>query len=219
MLFTLGITTLWTVTKAIHGADIPIVAFALTGYSNVLLWRNMPSRCIGSIDPNLSLLYHRQVKVLDIFLSRLILEAGGATISFVTLGLVFIYFGWMSPPEDVLAVVGGWLMTAWFGMSLAILLGALSERFELVEKLWHPFAYLLFPLSGAGFMVDAVPKEAQNFLLWLPMVHGVEYVRHGFFGSSFHAHYDLAYMACCNIMLTILGLAQTRRVSKEVVPE
>ena len=53
MLFTLGVTALWTATRAVHGSDIPIVAFAITGYSSVLLWRNMPSRCIKALEPNL----------------------------------------------------------------------------------------------------------------------------------------------------------------------
>ena len=219
MLFTVGVTTLWTLTKSIHGSNLPIVAFAVTGYSSVLLWRNMPSRCIGSIEPNLSLLYHRQVKVLDIFVARIILEGGGATISFVSLVLFFSFIGWIKPPEDILSVALGWFMLAWFGSSLAIFLGALSETSELVEKLWHPAAYLLFPLSGAAFMVDALPQVAQDYVLLLPMVHGVEYVRHGYFGSDFHAHYDLGYMALFCLTLTLLGLAQTRRVSREVVPE
>src|SRR3546814_7727199 len=34
MLFTLGITALWTATKSVHGSDLPIVAFRLTGYSS-----------------------------------------------------------------------------------------------------------------------------------------------------------------------------------------
>lgn len=219
MLFTLGVTALWTATKAFHGANIPIVAFAITGYSSVLLWRNMPARCIGAVQPNLSLLYHKQVKVIDIFLARLLLEAAGATTSFIVLVLFFSFIGWVSPPEDILTVALGWFMLAWFGASLAILLGAAAEQSELVDKLWHPSAYLLFPLSGAGFMVDALPQGAQDVVLLLPMVHGVEYVRHGYFGSEFHAHYDLAYMACCCLVLTILGLAQTRRVSRLVVPE
>ena len=48
MMFTLGVTLLWTATKSVHGSDLPITAFALTGYSSVLLWRNMPGRCIGA---------------------------------------------------------------------------------------------------------------------------------------------------------------------------
>lgn len=219
MLFTLGVTAMWTIADLGHGSNLPIVAFALTGYSSVLLWRNMPGRCIGAITPNLSLMYHRHVKVIDIFVSRLLLEGAGATISFVVLGLLFYATGWLLPPEDVGKVLFAWFMLAWFGFSLALLMGALSEQSEIVEKLWGPTSYLLFPLSGAAFMVDALPKAAQDFVLWLPMVHGVELLREGYFGSIFKAHYDIAYMAVICAALTLLGLAKTREISRKVMPE
>lgn len=219
MLFTLGVTALWTLSKSLHGSNLPIAAFALTGYSTVLLWRNMPARCIGAIEPNLSLMYHRNVKVIDIFAARLLLEVGGATISFAVLSIVFIATGLIEPPEDVLQVIGGWLMIAWFGVSLAMFLGALAQESELVDKLWHPAAYLLFPLSGAAFLVDALPTDAQHYLLYLPMVHGTEYIREGYFGSRIHAHYDLVYMAAFNTLLLLLALAKIRKVGREVIPE
>lgn len=219
MMFTLGVTALWTATKSVHGSSLPIVAFALTGYSSVLLWRNMPSRCISAIEPNLSLLYHRNVRPIDIFLSRLILEAAGATMSVVFLSLFFMFIGWLTPPENVLQVIGGWLMLTWFGFALALFLGALSEVSETVEKLWHPAAYFIFPLSGAAYLVDALPTAAQHAVLYLPMVHGVEYLREGWFGSQITAHYDLQYMALINTALTLFGLAQTAKVSRHVVPE
>lgn len=219
MLFTLGVTALWTATEAVHGSDLPIVAFAITGYSSVLLWRNMPFRCIGAMEPNLSLLYHRNVRPLDIYMARLLLEVAGATMSFVLLVLFFAFIGWLDFPEDVIQVLGGWLMLAWFGSSLALFLGALSETHETIEKLWHPMSYLLFPLSGAAFLVDALPPGAQTAVLFLPMVHGVEYLREGYFGSEIRAHYDLTYMAICNIVLMLFGLAQERRVSGTLVPQ
>lgn len=219
MLFTLGVTALWTLAGAGHGSNLPIVAFAITGYSSVLLWRNMPSRCIGAIEPNLSLMYHRHVKVIDIFAARLLLEAGGATISFVVLSLFFSFIGWISPPEDIGKVLFAWFMIAWFGFSLAMLMGALSEQSEIIEKLWHPASYLLFPLSGAAFMVDALPPAAQNVVLMLPMVHGVELLREGYFGSTFKAHYDMPYMALVCTCLTLFGLAKTRQISRTVMPE
>ncbi|RST30384.1 ABC transporter permease [Sphingomonas ginkgonis] len=219
MLFTLGVTALWTATKSVHGSNLPIVAFAVTGYSSVLLWRNMPARCIGAIAPNLSLLYHRNVRPIDIYLSRVLLEAAGATMSFVFLVLFFNFIGWLAMPEDALQIAGAWLMLAWFGASAALLLGALSEVSETVEKLWHPASYILFPLSGAAFLVDSLPKAAQDVVLTLPMVHGVEMLREGYFGSQIVAHYDTAYMALINTVLTILGLAQVSKISRTVVPE
>lgn len=219
MLFTLGVTALWTATKAIHGSNIPIVAFAVTGYSSVLLWRNMPGRCVDAIEPNRSLLFHRNVRVIDLFIARLFLEGAGATISLVVLSLVFIALGQMDPPEDVLKVIGGWLMLAWFGMALAMFLGAYAERFEIVHKLWHPASYLLFPLSGAAFLLSSAPPQARVYLEYLPMIHGLEYLREGYFGSAITAIYDLQYMALINSILTVFGLAQIRILADTVIPE
>lgn len=218
MIFTLFIVILWSFVRAHSKSDLPIVAFAITGYSSVLLWRNMPTRTIGGIGPNLALMYHRNVRVIDIFLARLSLEMAGATMSFVVLALAFTFAGWMSLPEDILKVLFGWTMLAWFGTALAIFLGALSERFEAVEKIWAPFAYIMFPLSGAAFLVDALPKAAQDFVLLFPMVHWLELIREGYFGSSIHAHYDIGYGLVVNLVLSVLGLANTRLISQKVTP-
>lgn len=219
MLFTIGVTLMWVAFDQTHGSDLPITAFAVSGYSTVLIWRNMPGRCVAAINPNAALLYHRHVKVLSIFLSRILVEAGGATLSLVILTLLFSYMEWMDLPEDVLTVALGWLMLIWFGTSLAIFLGALSEFSDLVDRLWHPVAYFLLPVSGAAYLVDALPPEAQRIILLLPIAHGTELVREGFFGSKITAHYDVAYFASINLVLTLVGLILTAYVSRRVIPE
>jgi ABC-type polysaccharide/polyol phosphate export permease len=219
MIFTLGIMTLWMYANNAHAARLPIVAFAVTGYSAVLLWRSMPGRCSNAIEPNRSLMYHRHVKVIDIFAARILLEIAGTTVSFVTLMLLFYVIGWMNPPENILTIMIGWFMLAWFGAALGLLIGALSIRTELVGKIWAPISYLLFPLSGAVFMVDWLPVAAQKIVLLMPMVHGTEMLREGYFGSMVHAQYDLGYMAMCCLALTILGLAEERYASRGVIAE
>ncbi|RVT94952.1 ABC transporter permease [Sphingomonas crocodyli] len=218
MMFTLGVTTLWYFAKANHGSDLPITAFALSGYSSVLLWRNMPARCVAAIEPNLPLMYHRQVRVLDCFLSRLMLEAAGATMSFTLLSVFYLSIEWVAPPEDVMKVVAAWLLLAWFGAALALTIGSLAFFSETVEKLWHPMSYVIFPLSGAGFIVDALPPEFQKVILYFPMVHGIEYLREGYFGSKVHSIYDVPYLVLINVGLTFVGLALSRIVSRRIVP-
>lgn len=217
MIFTLGVTALWTALRSVHGSNIPITVFALTGYSSVLMWRNMPGRCVGAIGPNASLMYHRNVKAIDVFASRILLEFFGATISFFTLSLVFIGLELMEPPEDILKVVAGWLLLGWFGGAFALFLGTLSERTHFVDKIWHPMSYLLFPLSGAAFLVEVLPPAGREAVLWLPMVHGVEFVRDGYFGSHFTAYYSVTYMIIANMVLTILGFAELRTMNKRMV--
>ena len=216
MMFTLGVATLWAAAGLNHGSSIPIVAFAITGYSSVLLWRNTVNRCNSGIQQNLNLLYHRNVRVIDVFVTRIILEMAGATASFLVLAVIFTGIEWIAPPADPLMVAGGWLMLAWFGAALAIVVGAATAYSELVDRIWHPTAYLLFPLSGAAFMVDWLPPALQQTVLLLPMVHGVEMVREGYFGNVVRTHYDVAYMASVNLVLTLVGLFVLRDAANRV---
>jgi len=217
MLFTLGVTTLWSAAGLVHGGTgIPIVAFAVTGYSSILMWRNATTQCGAGIEQNKPLLFHRSVLVIDVFFTRIALEVIGATSSFITLSLFFIFLGWMPVPENLLMVVGGWFMLAWFGASLALLVGAGTAFSPLVHRLWHPIAYLLFPMSGAAFMVEWLPKRLQNLVLLLPMVHGVELLRHGYFGNVVRTHYDIGYMAECCLFLTLCGMFVVREASRRI---
>jgi ABC-type polysaccharide/polyol phosphate export permease len=217
MIFTLGVATLWTGAGLAHaGTGIPIVAFAVTGYSSVLMWRNAATHCSAGIEANKPLLFHRSVLVIDVLLTRIALEIAGATTSFIVLSSIFIYVGWMPVPDDLLLVLEGWFMLAWFGAGLALLIGSGAALSPIVHRLWHPAAYLLFPMSGAAFMVEWLPARLQTIVLFLPMVHGVEVLRQGYFGNAVQTHYDIPYMAKCCLVLSLVGLLVVRAASRRV---
>jgi ABC-type polysaccharide/polyol phosphate export permease len=219
MLFTLAITIVWTAMRPLHGSSIPIVAFALTGYSSLLMWRNMPGRCVGAVRSNMSLLFHRQVTVVDIYTARVLLEFMAASTSFVVLGIILYSLDWLTPPEDALQVLGGWLLLGWFGAGLALTVAGLSEKFEIVAKLWPPLSYFLMPLSGVAYIADALPQKAREIALYLPMFNALEYLREGWFGSLMNAHYDVGYVAAINAVLTFAGLSLARQAQLDTSEE
>ncbi len=216
MVFTLGVTALWYAAGLHYGSKLPVVAFAVTGYSSVLLWRNCATRASMAVPPNIGLLYHRNVRVLDLFLSRILLEISGTTVSFFVLSTIFVSLGWMKLPADMLLVISGWLVLAWFGFALAIIIGAMSVYSHVTEMLWGPAAYLLFPLSGAAFMVDWFPRQVQDFLLLFPMVHGIEMLRDGYFGSVVRTHYSFEYACTVTLIMTLIGLLLARDAGRRV---
>jgi ABC-type polysaccharide/polyol phosphate export permease len=216
MIFTLSITALWSAIDLTHASTLPIVAFALTGYSTILLWRNCASRCSMAIQSNTSLLFHRPVRVIDVLLTKILLEVTGATMSFSALGVLWVSLGWSKPPEDILLVLAGWAMLIWFSAALALTIGALTSMTEIAERLWHPTAYILFPLSGAAFMVDWLSGDFQKVILWFPMVHCGELIRDGFFGSTVQTHHDMTYVAVVNLVMTALALLLVRVASRRV---
>lgn len=216
MIFTLAITALWSAVEVTHGSSLPIVAFALTGYSTILLWRNCANRCSMAIQAYTGLLYHRPVRVIDVLLTKILLEVAGATISFVVLSALWISIGWANPPEDILVVLAGWVMLIWFAGALALTIGALTSLSEIAERLWHPTAYILFPLSGAGYMVDWLSGDFREVILWLPMVHCTEIIRDGFFGSVVQTHYDMQFVGAASLVMTVLALVLVRVAARRI---
>jgi len=218
MLFTLGIVAVWGIMGLGKGQNLPLVPLALTGYTSILMWRNVASRCTSVMRANLSLMHHRNVRVMDMYIGRVILEIGGIVISFVFLLSAFFVLGYMSFPADLLTMTAGLLMLAWFGFALAMIIGYISEISEIIDRVWHVAVYLSLPVTGAAWIVAWLPQDFQDVVLWFPMVHGSEMLRHGVFGSAAQFHYDIGYFSAINGVMTLIGLLLMRDLNRRVEP-
>jgi len=217
MIFTLGVTLLWSVFhKSQGGPDVPVTAIAITGYSTVMLWRNAATHCSRAIDPNLPLLYHYNVRVMDLLFARIILEVSGGTISMIVLFIFFLFIDLLVLPADILMMLNAWLLLIWLSVGLCLFVGTLSERFEFFERIWHPFTYFFFPISGAAFMVDWLPKSVVPYVLWFPTVHVTEMLRHGYFGSKVRTYEDPGFLMVFNLVLLLVGLLLARDLPTRV---
>lgn len=216
MIFTLGVATLWYFTKGVHGSELPIVPFAVIGYSTVLLWRNVANRAGGAVQANIGLLYHRNVRLIDVYIARCFLEVLGATISFLVLSIVFNLIGVMGLPDDFLYMILGWVLLIWFALVLGFTVGCLFEMSEVIDRLWHAFTYLMFPLSGAAFFVHWLPTAFQEVVLYVPMVHFSEMIKHGYYGDVVPTFESIQYMIVWNMLLSFLGLYLVRHVGNKL---
>jgi capsular polysaccharide transport system permease protein len=212
MLFTLGVLALWT-SLGNHSMILPIVAFSVSGYSAIIVLRNTISRCGNAIEPNKALMHHRNVRVVDLFISRIVIEVMGVSVSFLVLSSLLVLLGLMQPPVDLLKVLGAWFMLCWLTLGVSFLFGSLFTLSETADRIWHVASYLFFPLAGPMYMVHWLPQALQPYALMLPTVHCTELLREGLFGNSVTAHYDLMYLVQCNLAFTLLGLMSVRYVA------
>lgn len=207
MIFTLGVTILWNIFgHSTHGSGLSVTAFAYTGYSTVMLWRNAVATCGKAIWPNKGLLFHRNVKVLDLFYSRVILEIAGGTISTIFIGIALVGWGWIAPPEDLLLMVCAWLLLMCYTFCIGTVVGALSERWDWFDRLYHPAMYFYLGISGAFFLVEWLPESVRPAALWVPTVHITEMLRHGYFGQAVRTHEEPGYLAAVCLCLFFTGL-------------
>lgn len=218
MMFSVGITILWTVVGHEHGV-MPPAGFALTGYSAIVAWRHCINRTAITLIANKGLLFHRNVTVLDLALTRALFEFSAVSVSFVFLSIVFISMNFISLPVHLLQVLIAWFLLGWFFISAGLIAVFMHQKSDLFRKLSHVFMYLSLPLTGAFAMVDWLPKKLQSAFLLSPMVNGVEMLREGYFGEIVQAHYSISYLITCNIVVTAFALLLLSQVKKFIESE
>lgn len=219
LLFAVLVGILWRFMKGPEEHGVSVVAFVATGYIPLTIFRHSITRCIRVFSVNSSLMYHRQIKVLDFIFVRVLIEVIGASMAFLFIAVVLAALGEFPLPADMGAFFVGWIVYCMFTLSLCLVLAPLSELSDVLEKLLPVTVYIQIPFSGAFNMVSWLTPEAQTALYYSPFVHAMELMRHGVFGDRVHAQWDLTVPIVSTIALMLIGLALCRRVRRELVVE
>lgn len=218
LLFAVLVGVMWTILGASeHG--INVVAFVVTGYLPLTLFRHAVARSVKAFSVNGSLLYHRQIKVLDFILVRFIIEMIGGMMAYVFIGIVLIALGYFPVPANLLYVISGWLLYCLFTFSLCLILAPLSEVSEVLEKFIPVTTYVMIPLSGTFNMMEWLTPGIREILYWSPPVNAMEMMRYGVFGDQVTPYFDPWVPIGVSLVLLPIGLALCRRVRRNLVVE
>jgi len=190
--------------------------FWVMGYIPFYLFRGIINRAPHGIAGNQSLLYHRRITVLDIMISRHLLEfaaVGTAT------ALYALFFGAIMdewPREPGLLVLGMVLMLG-LAHGIALLIAAGSVYTELFERVTHLATYISMGFTGAFFMVFWLPTEMQKAALTVPTVHCFEIVRRGLYGTLVPTFFDIPYVVGWIAGLNFLGMVAVRKARRHLI--
>lgn len=219
MLFAGLVAILWRVMKGSEQHGVGIVAFVVSGYLPVVLFRHAVSRCVALFVANSSLMYHQQIKVLDFVLVRFIIELLGSMMAYFFIAVVLIGFDQFPVPADIGLLISGWLLYGLFTLSLCLIIAPLSEMSEIVEKFIPVTTYIMLPFSGLFTMASWLSPNAREYILYSPFVNAMEMMRKGIWGDKVTAYYDIWNPITCSVVLTVIGLALCRHVRKVITVE
>jgi capsular polysaccharide transport system permease protein len=195
---------------------ISVFVFALVSYLPYFTFRAIVGRAPGTLQQNMTLLYHSHIKLIDVVLARHLLEMGAVmtVMALISFG-VAIYLD--MPPANVPVLVLGLVLLFLLAQGLGLLAAAAAAVSELAERLIHPLIYLSLPLSGALIALDSLPPNLRDILLWNPQANIHEMVREGFFGNLLPSHFDVGYTLFWVALLNLLGLAALRAVRPRLI--
>ncbi|WP_198004307.1 ABC transporter permease [Brevundimonas sp. BAL3] len=206
LLFCFGVLLMWTILKPPYEHGIRLGPFVMTGYMSLLLLRHFLAACMGAVQANAGLLYHRKISILHIYLSRMVLEFAGGTAAFFIVYAALLSLGQVGLPHDYLLLYSGWTLMAWLAMGLGMIFSGLALRYELFERLVGFLSYALIPISGSFVMASFLPAGARGLYLLIPFPHAVEMIRAAVFGEFVDTYYTPAYALVWGLILNLTGL-------------
>lgn len=219
LLFAGLVALIWRLTHGPMEHGISIVAFVVTGYIPITLFRHCVSRSVSIFIANGSLMYHRQIKIIDFITVRCVIEIIGGMMAYLFIATVLIVLDEFPIPADVGLLIAGWSLYSIFTLSLCFIISPLSEMSEVLEKFIPVTTYIMLPFSGLFTMNAWLTPTMREYLMWSPFVNGMEMMRKGIWGDQVTAYYNVWNPIGCSAVAAVIGLLLCRRLRRTLTVE
>jgi len=202
--------------RIVEGMDVYV--WILSGITAFFMFRRVANQGMDAIGANQTMFNYRQVRPVDTVFVRAALEAFLMLLIAVStcLGLALIGRDVLprNPLEVMQALLGLWLLGVGFGLAASVAVELIQEAKVFLKFILMP----LYLISGVIFPITMVPYPYREWLLFNPVLHGVEAVRAAF-SDTYHAlpELDIGYMFSCALCFIFLGLVLQIRFAEKLV--
>lgn len=214
-MFIIGVMVIFSQLHADH-AGMSYAEYLAVSYPTLLFWRNGTGRVVKAIEVNRSLLHHLPIRPIDIIYARIIVEFSGSAAAFIILFVILIYLGICQWPADWLMLANGYLLVIAFSFAFVMIMAALAEFSDAIERTSHIILYLMLPFSGVFIPLYAVPEEFRDVLLYFPLINAVEYFHAGYYGGGMQTYYDIPYTIVTILLMTLFAYTLTNLSIRKV---
>jgi capsular polysaccharide transport system permease protein len=187
--------------------------FFATGVVLARMWKTTA----GSVEPIITRTHKSVLPTLhklDSAYATWLLEVVTAFVVLIVILVCLQLFGFEARPANpllcllVLGVTAVYSLAYSLAFALAINLAPGLVHFKSVIML------IMFMTSGFATLVDRMPPQLRDIMLWNPMVHCIEWFREGFYSGYECVSLDLGYLFGVTTSFLLLGLAGERALRR-----
>lgn len=202
--------------RVVSGIETSI--WIMVGVASYNIFRNTMTQGMNAVSANKALFTYRQVRPADTVLVR-----AGMEVFLMILVMIILFsgaslFGLNVLPADPLAVLeavlGLWLIGLGFALILSVVRELIAELAKIIQIAMMP----LYMCSGVIFPMSSIPQPYRDWLMFNPLVHGVEAARLGF-SPYYHAipELSISYIYSFALICLFLGLALQVRFTNRLI--
>lgn len=204
--------------RKISGIDTAV--WIMVGLLTFFMFKRTAVQSMNAINSNEALFAYRQVTPIDCVFVRAVLEGFLTILIVITALFIAALFGIditpMNPLNVIAAFFGMWLAGLGFGLIASVVVELVSEAGKIIEMVLTPIYFI----SGVIFPIHVVPYPYKDWLLWNPLLHGLEAARQGF--ASYYMsvpafRISIGYLYAVSLAAIFLGLLLHRRFAARLI--
>jgi capsular polysaccharide transport system permease protein len=181
--------------------------FLLSGIIPYTMFNRIVTRSMGAVEANRGLLMYRSVKHIDVIMARGFLELIIYFFSFWLLISGIIFFQDLSISlESLDTLLWGWLGLFLFSLGLALIIMVIGHFAGELTKIISIVFSLLYFLSGIMYSVHIIPQPYLDYLMYNPLIHVFESMRHALAPTYPAYHVDMNYFIKWMVAVDFIGL-------------
>ena len=198
-------------------ANAEFIPWMITGMMGYFLVRDGMLRSMGAVDANSALFAYRQVQPVDPVLVRNAVEGVLHTFIFLLFILGALFFNIDLVPDNAIAAIGWWIVLWCVGVALGLIASVAGTLVPELATVFRMSTMPLMILSGVILPLNHLPHTVLEYLMYNPLVHGVELLRAGFFDGYKVVHGTSAiYFGLFTLATLALGLVMHVRFKEKL---
>jgi capsular polysaccharide transport system permease protein len=186
--------------------------FFATGILPYFLFSNLVKSVGAAFDSNEALLTYPIVKPIDTLFARGVLEIATSALVMIVMFTGLMIVNHVPGPENMHVLAVAMLGLALLGFGVGSLNAVVGRLFSSWRQIYDTFARGLMLVSAVFFPLDSLPTGLRDAVAMIPIAHGVELFRVGYYAGYRSTALDPGYLLAAGLLLSLTGLAAERAI-------
>jgi capsular polysaccharide transport system permease protein len=188
-------------------ASLPV--FLLTGVLPYYFWRGCVSRGAYAAASNVPLLMYPQVKVMDVVIARVLLDAA-TNVAIVLLFVVGLHFTTGEPftswVHDPFQMCLAYSTLFYLSLSSAVFSANVSRVLPIWTAIFNYISRPLWFISGIFFTLKGLPSNFERVAAFNPIAHMLEWIRSASIPAFSSTYYSPLFILTFATALLLIGM-------------
>lgn len=191
--------------------------FLVTGMVPFRMFQKIGIRSLGAVEANKGLLMYRAVRHIDVIIARSFLELIIYFFTGVLLFLALAWFGMYISFVNLHILLMCWATFFMFSFGIALILMVVGFYGGEIGKILTILMTILYFASGIMYPLNIIPEPYFSYVLYIPLIHNIELMRHAVEPNYPNSHIDFGYFLEWMFSVLFIGLLMYKATEKDMI--